>query len=418
MEERNNTTGQRNLSRLFIIAWVLGCLFYFVEYVARSAPAVMLKELAENFNVDSLRLSAILGTYYYTYAITSLIAGIALDRFGGKFAIAAGCLILALGCFIFSISDAFTGDIGRLLQGMGSAFAFTGCVYLASHGFKAKYLATAIGFTQCMGMLGGSAGQFVIAPMIQAGLTIKDFWIYSGVIATVICVLLYIITPRESIIRDAGGVKGIFAPYRIVFKNPQSYLTGIISGLLFAPTTIFAMTWGVAFFQQDRALNYHQAVLTCAMVPMGWVIGCPLLGWISDKIGRRKPVLELAVVVMFCAYCQLLFLPQLMPVMITMLIFGTASGAAMIPYSVIKEANPDEVKGSATGAQNFITFSITAMIGPIFAKLFGKTLGVSQDPEAHFQQAGILFLITLILAFFGALLLKETGSAVKNKKPA
>ena len=41
-----------------------------------------------------------------------------------------------------------------------AAFAFVGAVYLASHGFSARYLATAIGVTQCLGMLGGSAGQF------------------------------------------------------------------------------------------------------------------------------------------------------------------------------------------------------------------------------------------------------------------
>jgi len=416
MEDLNQITGQKSPRKLFIAAWVLGCLFYFIEYVVRSAPAVMLKELEAGFHVDSLRLSAILGTYYYTYAVTSLVAGIALDRFGGKFAIAAGCFILALGCFIFSISDALTGDIGRLLQGMGSAFAFTGCVYLASHGFKARYLATAIGLTQCMGMLGGSAGQFVIAPMIQAGLTIKDFWIYSGIAAAAIAVLLYMITPKEDIPHSQHGMKGIFAPYGIVFRNPQSYMSGIISGLLFAPTTIFAMTWGVAFFQQDRSLSYHDAVLTCAMVPMGWVIGCPLLGWISDRMGKRKPVLAVSVIVMFVSYIQLLFLPQILPVMATMLIFGTASGAAMIPYSIIKEANPDEVKGSATGAQNFITFSITALIGPVFAKLFGKTLGAAPDPALHFQHAGILFLITMALAFLITLMLKETGTAVKKER--
>ena len=31
----------------------------------------------------------------------------------------------------------------------------------------------------------------------------------------------------------------------------------------------------------------------------------------------------------------------------------------MIPYTMIKEGNPDEVKGSATGGINFITFGVT-----------------------------------------------------------
>ena len=57
------------------------------------------------------------------------------------------------------------------------------------------------------------------------------------------------------------------------------------------PTTIGDMTWGVAFFQRDRMFSFHDAVVTGSLVPLGWVIGCPLLGWLADRIGRRKPVL-------------------------------------------------------------------------------------------------------------------------------
>jgi MFS family permease len=63
------------------------------------------------------------------------------------------------------VGVAAAADVGRLFQGAGSAFAFTGAVYLAAHGLPARYLATAIGLTQCFGMLGGSAGQFAVAPL-------------------------------------------------------------------------------------------------------------------------------------------------------------------------------------------------------------------------------------------------------------
>ena len=29
------------------------------------------------------------------------------------------------------------------------------------------------------------------------------------------------------------------------------------------------------------------------MVQLGWVMGCPALGWLADRLGRRKPVLLL-----------------------------------------------------------------------------------------------------------------------------
>jgi MFS family permease len=141
--------------RPFLIAWMFCTIFYFLEYAIRSAPAVMIPELAQLFGVSTVGVSTIVGTYYYTYAATSLVAGVLLDHYGAKYVIPAGTFILACGCGAFALPHPLAGDIGRLLQGAGSAFAFTGAVYLATHGLPAQRLATAIGVTQCLGMLGG-----------------------------------------------------------------------------------------------------------------------------------------------------------------------------------------------------------------------------------------------------------------------
>jgi MFS family permease len=112
---------------------------------------------------------------------------------------------------------------------------------------------------------------------------------------------------------------------------------------------------------------------------------------------------------MAVAVAQLSFLPDLLPAAATLFIFGVASGVAMIPYSIIKEANPDNVKGSATGAINFIVFGVTSAVGPIFASLFAKRLSLG-DPIAHFQHASSFWLAGIVVAALIAVLLRETGS--------
>ncbi|MGY0035947.1 MFS transporter [Pedobacter sp. NJ-S-72] len=142
---------------------------------------------------------------------------------------------------------------------------------------------------------------------------------------------------------------------------------------------------------------------------MGWVFGCPLLGYLTDKIGQRKPVLIGGAVLMILGLTQLLFLPDLIPAYSSMFILGVASGAAMIPYSIIKESNPDHVKGSATGAINFITFSVTTLLSPLFSRFFGKTLTGAIDKTSHFQSAGLFWIGGIVIAIVISLLLKETG---------
>jgi MFS family permease len=398
------------LKRGFIISWALGCLFYLLQYAIRSSPAVMIGELSTAFDLSAFELSSILGSYYYSYAVISLLAGVAYDRYGAKYPIAIGAGILCLGCLLFSTAAYFTGYSGRLLQGAGSAFSFTGCVYLASRGFAAKYIATAIGFTQCMGMLGGSSGQFLVGPLIAHGLSVQIFWIIVGIACGVICLLLVFTTPKEEALFDKKDMSfNLIAPYKVVFTNPQSYLTGIISGLLFIPTTVFAMTWAVSFFVQDRGLTREAAVISSAMVPLGWVIGCPLMGYISDRIGRRKPVLTAGALLMMLCFVQLFFYPSLLPPAATMMLFGIASGVAMIPYTMIKEGNPDKVKGSATGGINFITFGVTSCLAPVFASYFGKTLGKVTDLEQHFRSSGLFLLAVIFAALVLSFIVRETG---------
>jgi MFS family permease len=401
-------------TRAFVIAWGFTVAFYFLEYAVRSSPAVMIPELENSIHTTALGLSAILGAYYYTYSTMSLVAGAALDHLGAKRTVPVGAAILGIGCLFFSGGTVMAGDVGRLLQGAGSAFAFTGAVYLAAHGFSARYLATAIGATQCVGMLGGSAGQFAVGPMIEHGLEVHTIWIALGVIILATAAFLFLATPKEQLgphTQEGGGFAAILKPYKIVFSNPQSYLCGLVAGLLFAPTTIGDMIWGVASFQKDLQFSYHNAVLVASMVPLGWVFGCPLLGWLSDRIGRRKPVIIGSATVMILAAAQIALKPIPMPVHVAMFLFGVASGAAMIPYSVIKEVNPDNVKGSATGGINFLVFGITAFLGPVYAKHIGKGIGNSMNLHLHFQRGAFFWMVCCAAAIVVSFFLRETGPA-------
>ncbi len=209
-------------TRAFIVAWFFTVIFYFLEYAVRSSPSVMIPELEASFRTTALGISTILGVYYYTYSTMSLVAGAALDHLGAKRTVPVGITILGLGCLLFSVPAVLAGDVGRLLQGAGSAFAFTGAVYLAAHGFPARYLATAIGATQCVGMLGGAVGQNVVGPMIEHGLGAHTFWVGMGVIILANGVLLYFATPKEQLgphLQKGGAGSLLGAVQKLYFQT-------------------------------------------------------------------------------------------------------------------------------------------------------------------------------------------------------
>jgi MFS family permease len=403
------------------VAWLVTAIYYFYQYTLRSAPAVMMPQLAEAFSLSAMGVASLAGLFYWGYSPFSLVAGVLLDRIGPRRVVPLGAAAVGVGALLFAYGNADVASAGRLLQGAGGVFALIGAVYIATGSFPASMAATLIGATQMFGMAGGSAGQFVVGPMIAAGVPWTRFWVGMGVAGLVIGALLYALIPPAG--KSAGGSDWLHSAaraMRTVFLNPQSVLCGFIAGLLFIPTTIFDMVWGVRYLQEARGLDYGTAVMRSAAVPLGWMIGCPLLGFVSDRLGRRKPVIAGAAVVLLGCLAWILYGPaNVLPPYVLALVAGIASGAAMLPYTVIKEANPPEYSGTATGVVNFLNFTFSALLGPVFAGLLRRASGGAETMGLeHYQDAFVPLLYGVGIAIVLTLVLKETGPAARRTTAA
>ena len=399
------------------IAWLITAVYYFYQYILRSAPAVMMPQLSDAFGVSAMAVASMVGLFYYGYSPFSLVAGAAMDRLGPRKVVPIGAATVGIGALLFATGHTQAASLGRFLQGAGGVFALVGAAYIATTNFPASRAATLIGATQMFGMAGGSAGQFVVGPMMAAGVGWSTFWIGMGIAGIAISAVLFFLLPESKPSNQRGDwLTSAGMAMLLVFRNPQSILCGMIAGLLFIPTTIFDMVWGVRYLQDARGLEYAEAVIRSSTVPLGWIIGCPVLGLLSDRIGRRKPVIAVSAVVLLVSLAWILYGPtDVFPPYVLGIVAGFVSGAAMLPYTVIKEANPPQFSGTATGVVNFLNFTFSALLGPVFSASLTRASGGAQVMDlGHYQSAFHPLLYGVALAFALTFLLKETGPAARR----
>jgi hypothetical protein len=220
-------------------------VYYFYQYALRSAPGVMMPELAEAFGLARWASGRWSGCS--TSATRRSVWSPAWRSIGsGR---AAWCrsapALVGAGALLFGLGDARAASVGRFVQGAGGVFALVGAVYIVGKSFPPSSAATLIGATQMFGMAGGSAGQFVVGPLIAAGMPWSQFWVGMGIAGIALSVLLFALLPSAA----SGGARSDWLREALralgaVFRNPQSLLCGAVAGLLFIPTTIFDMIWG------------------------------------------------------------------------------------------------------------------------------------------------------------------------------
>jgi len=383
--------------------WLLAAGYYGYQYALRLRAGIMLPQLAEAFELSTPGTPSLSANFYLGFCILSLVAGAVMDRFGARAIISAGALMAGTGAFLLGSHNGGAGA-GRFLQGAGGVVALIGAVYIVATLFPRSRTATLIGVTPMLGLAGVWASQTIVSKMIGQGLTWNKFWMAMGLAGLFIAVTLFVFVPvKKTMDPDDPPRKTSGHGFGIVFRNPQSILCGLIASLLFIPITL-DMIWRTQLLQEPRGLEYGTAVIRSAAFPLGWILGCPMWGILSDYIGRRKPLIVSGAVMLLLSLAWVFYgQSNTISVHVLGMVAGLASSASMLTYSVMKEANPPEWTGTATGVMNFLNITFGAFVIPV--------VGASMTPFAYHQRGLGVLMCGVFLAILLTFGLKETGPA-------
>jgi len=420
-------------------AYALGMLFFLYAFVQRVAPSVMTEELMRDLQVGATRLGILSGAYFFTYALLQLPIGLLVDRFGARRLLSAAALISALASAGFAFSDTLVlATVFRALTGAAVAFAFVGTLSILSNHFVAHRFSLLAGILQSMGMVGAVAGQAPLRWMIeQRGW--QQVFIDLSWVAVLLALALFIVVPRrqQSIQRTVSSKnnlpKPLIASLKQVLGNRQSWYCALFGFGMAAPMLAFAGLWAIPWVSAAYGFEPGHAASIVAWLFIGWGLAAPLAGWLSDFLGRRKPVQISGALIALGALCLTIYLPNWSPVWLCVLFFiaGCGGSTMIVLFSSVRELNNPDNNAAAMGFANMFVVGS----GGILQALLGWRLDVNragalaqsgQPAEslnittipvysaANYSSAFTLLIASSVLAVVAAMLIRESGSGRKN----
>jgi len=399
--------------------WTLAVVFLFYEFFIRVFPTAMVTELMSAFSVTAGSLGTLSAFYFYAYAPMQIPVGLLMDRFGARKLLTFASLICALGSFLFAVSyHLATAELGRFLMGIGSAFGFVGMVYICSHWFPSKKLALLVGLGNSIGMLGAVGAEGPLAISVSTfgwRLTVQGFAIVGLVLA--VALFLFIRREPQRLKRGEGkrATLDLAKNLRMVCSNYRTYLNAIIALLFYMTTAGFASLWGIPFLMVEYGMDKSVAGYVVSMIFVGWIVGGPIIGLISDHFNKRKPFLFISVFLTGVTLVPVIYIAHLPIWLLFTLLFlvGFFSSAQLLNFSLAIEFNPTEAKGTSIALTNFTVAVGSSVIQPLLGFLLDAGWdgairnGVPFYSTADYRQAMICFPATLLVAFILLFFLKE-----------
>ncbi|MHA7840747.1 MAG: MFS transporter [Gammaproteobacteria bacterium] len=363
-----------------------GC-FYLYEFILQVAPAVMTHELMRDLSVDAVGLGSIAAFYYLAYTPMQVPAGLLFDRFGPRALLALATFVCALGAIFFGVTHgAGLASVGRACMGFGSSFAFIGALVLLTRWFPPSLFALLAGVVQLMSSIGAITGEAPLAIAVQTyGWRSTTFWL--GIAGMILALAIWLIVrdkPEYAVegAREENNAslsdepKSELTRLKEVCRNSQTWTVGLYSYLNWWPVTIFAALWGVPFLMQLHGISAAKAANACSMVWLGIGIGSPLVGWWSDKIGRRVLPLAVASVLGVISTVVVIYLDNVpfILVYVSLFIFGLAASGQSLSFALVRDNNSPSVVGTAIGFNN-----MAVVLGGVFQSLIGVILQLAWD---------------------------------------
>ena len=410
----------------FAILTIIGILYFFV-CLHRLSPTVIARDLTVSLHADAVILGIIASSYFYLYAAMQPVVGYLSDTTGPRKVMAFLFFISAAGAVIFGLApNAITAILGRALIGAGLAGIFIPALKIFSRWYRADQFAGLTGIMITIGGLGGLAAAMPLTYLVVL-LGWRGSFVAIGALSAALALLAWIIVrdspedrgwpvlnAQDNATPRAGEEICISQRLITVFGNPDFCLICLAVFLIYGAALSFQGLWAVPYLMDVFSLDKVRAGWILMAWPLGWAIGGPAFGFLTDRLHlNRKKAFLWCLGLSALGWLLLILLKEREHLVIVAPLFFllglTAGGALPLSFTITRDLFSFRLMGTATGLMNTASFFGSAVYMP-FTGFFLKGTASLQSGSYSFDAYRtllVIFLLSYAAAFIAVALLSN-----------
>ncbi len=390
-------------------------LTYFLVYFHRVSPAVLATDLQESFGVGLTAVAILSSAYFYAYMVMQLPCGVLTDRWGPRRTVCTFTALSALGALVTALASSFEMVVaGRVMIGLGVAMVYVPTLKVLSSWFRKDEFSTLTGVLLMVGNVGGLAAAGPLAAM-------SDFAGWRQVFLALAFLTAALTWLMWLLVRDRPEDVGLPAPEepegeeKIPLTDSLRRIFG--SGMKFWPfAAIFFFMYGSLmtyqglmggpFFRDVLGWDKAEYGFSLTFVGLGMIAGCPVSGFISDRVLRsRRKVVVFGTAVFTLMWGAMWLasgrLTDQAAYAVLHFVFGFFAGWYVPIYGQVKDAFPRSMTGTAIASLNIFPFAGGAVLQMVAGFM------IAEGSLTDYRSVWLLMTAGMAIATVAALLTKE-----------
>lgn len=389
-------------------------LAMFGNYYFYDALEPLAKLLQDQLHFSAENIGLLQAAYSFPNIFTVVLGGILIDRIGTRKALLIFGVLCLIGAFITAFGAQFPMMVaGRFVFGMGAESLIVAITTGVAKWFKGKELSFALGINLMIARGGTWLAQNSPTWAPGAYTYWQKPWLI-GVGFVTLCIIgpiaYYILEvraeKRSSLAPEGEQDKIVLADVK-AFNLSYWYLVGLC--VIFYSAIFPFETFAVTYFVDAKHTSLQLGGFMLSVLTMFTMVGTPIVGLFSDKVGRRATIMLLGTLLLIPVFLLMAYTNVSLYVPMGMLGFAFTFVPAIIWPSVAYLV-PQRTLGTALGVMTMIqNLGMTGM-NWVLGRANSVSGASAQNPRGYIPMLQILTLMGFV-GFALALLLRqrETG---------